>query len=90
MVLLIITWKNRGSLTRRHALAATLLWAVLLAIYVPVFAFGWFVPAFNGNSPDTWAVATTVALFAVGWAAAVIGALVVWLSSRHRSAPAPM
>lgn len=88
MVLLIITWKYRGSLTRRHALAATMLWAVLLAIYLPVFLFGWFIPGFNGNNPDALAVAIVLALFVMAWAAAAIGVLVVWVSSRHPSAPA--
>lgn len=86
VALLIITWKNRGSLTRRHALAATLVWAVLLAIYLPAFLFGWFIPAFSGTGPEPWAVTTVVALFVMAWTTAVIGVVVVWVSSRRTTA----
>lgn len=83
LVLLIITWKDRGSLTRRHALAATELWAVLMAIYIPTFFLGMFLPAFQGEPPSTWAIAVAVAFFVIAWGAAVVGAAVVLRSARR-------
>ena len=82
LVLLIVTWKDRGSLTRRHALAATALWAVLMAIYIPTFFLGMFLPAFQGEPPRTWAIAVAVAFFVISWGAAVVGAAVVLRSAR--------
>src|SRR5690606_6518871 len=82
LVLLIVTWKDRGSLARRHALAATALWAVLMAIYIPVFFLGMLLPAFQGEPPRTWAIAVAVAFFVISWGAAVVGVAVVFRSAR--------
>lgn len=65
--LLLATWYDRGSLTRRHALAATALWAVLMAVYIPVFLLGMLLPAFRGEPPRTWAIAVAVAFLAISW-----------------------
>ena len=83
LILLIVTWKDRGSLTRRHALAATALWAVLMATYIPVFFLGMFLPAFQGEAPRSWAVAVAVAFFVISWGAAVVGVAVVLRSARR-------
>ncbi len=83
LVLLIVTWKDRGSLTRRHALAATALWAVLMATYIPVFLLGMFLPAFQGEPPRTWAIAVAVAFFVISWGAVVVGVAVVLRSARR-------
>ena len=83
LTFLIITWKNKGSLTRRHAVAATSLWAVLMAIYVPVFFFGMFVPALSGEPPRNWAVAVAAAFIVISWSTAIGGAVVVLVSARR-------
>lgn len=82
-VLLAVTWKARASLTRKHALAATVLWSALVAIYLPVFVFGMFLPAFYGDPPRWWAIAIAVTLIAISWAATAVGLLLVWRSARR-------
>ena len=85
-VLLAVTWRDRGSLVRRHALAATTLWCVLIAIYLPAFVFGLFIPAFNRESPPSWAIAAVAGVVVVSWAATVVGVSSVIRSVRRRSA----
>lgn len=83
LALLLATWKDRGSLTRRHALAATTLWAVLMAVYLPVFFFGMFLPAFQGEPPRTWAIAVAIACFVISWGAVAVGVAMVVRSTRN-------
>ncbi len=93
-IFLIVTWKERGSLTRRHALAATVLWAGLIATYLPVFFIGFFLPAFNGDAIPTWAVAIAVAWFVISWIATIVGCVLVLLAARRMrsatSVPPPL
>ncbi len=86
VVLLAVTWGDRVSLVRRHALAATALWCVLIAIYLPAFVFGLFIPAFNRESPPSWAIAVVAGVVVVSWAATVIGVSSVIRTVRRRSA----
>lgn len=83
LVFLIITWKDKGSLTRRHAVAATVLWAVLMAIYIPTFIFGMFIPAWSGEPPRTWAVVTAVAFAVISWSTTIGGLVLVLISARR-------
>lgn len=81
-IVLGITWRARGSLARRHALAATVLWTVLLAVYLPVFVIGMFIPAFHGESPRWWAIALAILVALTSWTATVVGLLLVFRSTR--------
>lgn len=81
--LLLATWNDRGSLTRRHALAATALWSVLMGVYIPVFVLGMLLPAFHGDPPRTWAIAVAVAFLVISWGAAAVGVALVVRSARR-------
>ena len=83
VVFLIVTWNERGSLTRRHALAASVLWVSLIAIYVPVFVIGMFIPAFQGEPPRPWAMAIAVAFFVTSWIATIVGCVAVFVATRR-------
>lgn len=86
-VLLVVTWRDRGCLVRRHALAATIFWVALLAIYVPVFLLGILVPAFHRDPISGWVVATVAGLFVVSWLATGLGAAAVHRSVRGSTRP---
>ena len=63
VVLLAINWSKIDSLARHHALIATVMWCVVLAVYVP--ASFWMV--FVSRGPTAlfwiiWVVAVTVTL----------------------------
>jgi hypothetical protein len=86
-IVLGITWRARGSLARRHALAATVLWTVLLAVYLPVFVVGMLIPAFHGESPRWWAIAVAIVVALTSWTATAVGLLLIWKAART-TAPA--
>lgn len=59
LVLLAVSWSKRDSLARRHALAATVMWAVALAIWLPVLTVGVFL---RPSDPAVYAVVVAVGL----------------------------
>ncbi len=86
-MLLAVTWQDHGSLVRRHALRATIFWAVLMTVYLPVFVFRLFIPSFNGESPSSWVLAVVGGIFVVSWIATVFGVVAVRRSVRHTAGP---
>lgn len=86
VALLLATWRDRGSLTRRHAMAASIVWIIALALYLPIFFIGIWIPAFNGHPPQAWAVIGAVAIAVTSWVATAVGLIAVWRTPRHPSA----
>lgn len=82
-VVLVMSWNARGSLVRRHALAATVMWSVLLAVYLPVFLFGMFLPALHGDPPPWWTLAVAGVVIVVSWTGTAIGLGLAWKAGRH-------
>ena len=82
-IVLVLTWRDYGSLLRKHAALASTIWAIILAIYLPTFAFGLFWPALRGNNPAGWVIWVAVGSVVVGWGSAAVGAFVVWRNHRH-------
>lgn len=70
VILLIITWARRGSLARRHATAACLMWLVLLGIWVPVVVSQLML---STTEPGAWVVALAAALFAIALLCSITG-----------------
>jgi hypothetical protein len=69
-MLLGVSWSKRASLARQHALAATVMWAAALAVWLPVFFFGIVV---RGDDPATGAVIVAVALGAATLVVSIVG-----------------
>jgi len=74
---LAMSWSKRESLARRHALAAVAMWAVALAVWLPVFVFG---VALRSDDPAPATVITAVALGVVTLAASIVGVTLALLA----------
>jgi hypothetical protein len=85
-VVLVMSWRARGSLVRRHALAATVMWSALLAVYLPVFLFAMFLPALHGDPPPWWSLAVAGAVVVISWTGTATGLILAWRAGRREAA----
>lgn len=75
VVVLIVSWSKRGSAARRHALAAVVMWVVILAVYLPVWVVG---VMMHLDRPETYAIVVAVVCFVVTLCISTVGALLAW------------
>lgn len=93
-IVLIISRHQRGSPTRAHAIVATIVWTVALAVYLPVFFFAIFLPSFDRDSggPDVWAFLFAVGVALTTWIATLIAMVVIYRQHKAgawSASPAP-
>jgi hypothetical protein len=84
-----VTWQHRETPSRAHAITATVIWSVLLAIYLPVFVVGIFLPSLENNStgPRLWAVVVAIVIALTSWICTAAGLLVVHRQYRRGAWP---
>lgn len=81
--ILIMVWRDYGSLLRRHALAASIVHAIIWLVYLPTFTFGMFMPLSRGDERASWVVWVAVGSVLVSWGSAAVGSLIVWKDHRR-------
>lgn len=85
IVVLVLGRNDRVTPTRAHAIAATAVWGLSSAIYLPVFLFGILLPSFYRDSggPRPWALLVALAIAATTWIATCVGLVVVYRQQRR-------
>jgi hypothetical protein len=69
IVILALNWSKTGSLARRHAKVATIIWVVVLAVYVPMVLRIFTSP----GAPDAAFFVVLAIVVVVTWGSAIVG-----------------
>ena len=90
-VVWVVSRHQTGSLARREAKFATIVWGIVLAIWVPVVVFGLMVPAFTtepseNDAPPVGLLFVGLVLVVVSWTISITG---LSRSLRSTVRPAP-